>query len=69
MEALQGFADVVGHGDFNLVLLVVPINGKSTVLASRWFDGDGVILPECIKEVGGVVSGEEFDSKVIYREG
>ena len=66
LEALQVFADGVGHGDVDVVFWVVPIDGKSAVIAARWVDGDGVILPECIEEVGGVVGGEQFDSKVIY---
>ena len=65
LEALQGFADGVGYGDVDIVFRVVPIDGKSVVLASIWVDGDRVILPECIKEVGGVVGGKEFYFKVI----
>ena len=69
LEAIQGFADGVGHGDVDIVVRVVPIDGKSAVLATRWVDGDGLIIPECIEEVGVIIGGEEFDSKVIYREG
>ena len=69
LEAIQGFADGVWHGDADVVFWVVPIDGNSEVLADRWFDGDGVILPECIEEVGGVGGGKEFDSKFIYMEG
>ena len=69
LEALHGFADRVGHGDVDVVFWVVPINGQSAVLAARWVDGDGVMLSERIKEVGSVVSREELDAKVIYREG
>ena len=69
LEALQDFSDRVGHGDVDVVFWVVPINGESAVLAARWVDGDGVILPECIEEVGGVVSSEIFDYKGIYSKG
>ena len=69
LEVLQGFADKVGHGDVDVFFQVVPIDSKSTVIAARWFNGDGLILPECIDEVGGVVRVKEFDSKVIYSEG
>ena len=58
LEALKGFAEGFGHGDVNIVFRVVPIDGKSAVLAVRWVDRDGVILPECIKEMGGVVGGK-----------
>ena len=58
LEALQGFSDRVGHGDVDVVFRVVPIDGKSSVLASRWIDGEVVIIPECIKVVGVVVGGE-----------
>ena len=68
LEALQGFADGVGHGDVDVVFWVVPIDSKSAVLASIWVNSDGVILLECIEGVGGVVGGEEFDSKFIYSE-
>ena len=69
LDAVQGFADRVQHGDVDVVLQVVSIYGKSAVLAARWVGSDGLILPECIKEVGGVVRVKEFDSKVIYSEG
>ena len=35
LEALQGFADGVGHGDVNVISRVVPFNGKPAVLAAR----------------------------------
>ena len=44
LEVLQGFGDVVRHGDVDKVFLVVPICGQSAVLAARWVDGDGVVL-------------------------
>ena len=69
LEALQGFADRVEHGDVDIVFWVVPIDGQSAVLAAAWVDGDGVILSERINEVGGVVSGKEFDVKVVYSKG
>ena len=69
LEALQGFGDRVGNGDVNVVLWAVPINGQSKVLAARWVDGDGVILLECIYEVGGFVRGEEFYAKFVYSKG
>ena len=58
LEALQGFADRVGHGDIDVIAGVFPFDGQATVLAARWVDGDGVIIPERVKEVGGVVSGK-----------
>ena len=45
LEALQVFADGFGHGDVDVVFRVVPIDGKSAVLAARRVNGDGVILP------------------------
>ena len=58
LEALQGFSDGVGHRDFNVVFWVAPIEGKSAVLASSRVDSDGVIILECVEEVGGVVGGK-----------
>ena len=56
-------------GDADVIARVVPFDGKLTVFDARWFGGDVVILPECIKEVGGVVGGKELDSEVIYSKG
>ena len=69
LEALQVFVDVVGHGDVDVVLWVVPIYGQSEVLATKWVDSDGLMLLECINEVGGVGGGKEFDAKVVYIKG
>ena len=52
-----------------MIARVVPFDGKISVLATRWVDGDGVILPERVEEVGGVVGGKELDTKVVYSEG
>ena len=69
LEALQGFDDGVGHRDVDLFFWVVPIDGQSTVLSGRWFDGDQVMLAEHIEEVGGVVGGKKLDAKVVYSKG
>ena len=69
LEALQGFADRVGHGDVNIIDRVIPFDGKPAVFAARWVDSDGVILPEGIEEVGGVIGSKEFDSEVIDSKG
>ena len=66
---LQGFADRGGHGDVDVIARVVLFYGKPVVLAARWVDGDEVILPERVKEMGGVVGDEELDTKVIYGKG
>ena len=57
LEGIQGFADRVGIGDVDVVFWVVPIDGQFIVFAARWVDGDGVMLLECINDVGGVVGG------------
>ena len=69
LEAFQGFADGFGHGDGDVVLWVVPIDGQSSVLAARWVDGDVLMLLECIEEVVGIVSGKEFYAQVVYSKG
>ena len=69
LEALQGFVDRFGHGDVEVISRVVSFDGKTTLLASRWLDSDGVIIPERVEELGGVIGGEELDTKVIYSEG
>ena len=65
LEAFQGFADGVGHGDVDAIVRVIPIYVKSSVLAARRVDCDGVTLPDCVKDVGGVVGVEYFFSEVI----
>ena len=68
LEALQGFADRVGHGDVDVISGIVPFDGQATVLAAGWVYSDGVIFLERFEEVGGVVYGEELDTKVVYSE-
>ena len=69
LEALQGFADRVGHGDVDIIARVVPFDGKPAVFDTRWVNGDGLILPERVEEVGRIVGGKELDTEVIYRKG
>ena len=40
LEALQGFADSVGHEDVDVIYGVVPFDFQSTVLAARLVDVD-----------------------------
>ena len=44
LEALQGFADGVGHGDVDVIARVIIFDGKPTVIAARWVESDGIIL-------------------------
>ena len=69
LEALQGFADRVGHGDVEEFARVVTFDGKPVVLAVRCVDGDEVILLELDEEVRGIVCGKELNTKVIYSKG
>ena len=58
LEAIQVFSDGVGNGDVEVIVRVVPIDGKAVVLAAGRVNGDGLILPEGVEEVGGVVGGK-----------
>ena len=69
LESFQGFADRVGHGDVDVIARVIPFDGKPAGFASRWVDSDAVFSPESIEEVGGVLGGNKFDSKVINSKG
>ena len=69
LEALQGVSDRVGHGDDNVIALVIPFYGKPAVLAAIWVNSYGAILLEGVKEVGGIVGGKYFDAKVIESKG
>ena len=40
LEALQVFTDSVGHGDFDVIAGVIPVDCKAAVLTARWVDGD-----------------------------
>ena len=40
MEALQGFADSVGHEDVDVIYGVVPFDYQVAVISARWVDGD-----------------------------
>ena len=62
LEALWGFADRFGNGDIDVIDRVIPFDGKPAVLSAMWVESDGIILPERVKEVGGVIVGEELDT-------
>ena len=40
LEALQGFADRVGHGYVNVIAGLVTVDCQAAVLAARWVGGD-----------------------------
>ena len=69
LEALQGFADGVGHGDVNVIARVNPFDGETAVIDARWVNSDVVIISEGFEEVGGVVGIKLFDYEGINSEG
>ena len=66
LGAFKLFADVFGHGYFDVLFWIVPIDGQSVVSAAKQVNGYGVMLLEHIDQVGGVIGREELDSKVVY---
>jgi len=54
LEALEGVLDVSGHGDIAGALVVVPIDGETTVAAAGPVLAHLVLLFECRHEVLGV---------------
>ena len=49
LEALQVFADSVGHGDVDVISGVVPVDCQTAVLAARWVDGDQIFFRSALR--------------------
>ena len=69
LEALQGFADSVGHGDVDVIAGLVPVDCQTAVISARGVDGDQIFFSERVEEVGGVGCGEELDTEVVNSKG
>jgi hypothetical protein len=65
VEFCEGTLDVAGHGDVDVFLLIVPVDGEPAVLGTGPVDGGGVCVADGIDEVVYVGLVEVFDAEVI----
>jgi len=68
LEALEGVLNVSGHGDIAGALVIVPIDGETTVAASCPVLANLVLLFECQHEVLGIGLISVFDAEVIHNK-
>ena len=68
VQGFKSFLNILGHGDVNISVWVVPFEGKATIEGTGPVNGDGVVLLECIDEVLGIGFVDVFDAKVIDTE-
>ena len=66
LEFVEGFADVVWHGEGDCVVDVVPLQGDADVEFGFPIYSDFVFGLEGVQEVVGVLFGRVLYSKVIY---
>ena len=62
LKLLEGFLDVCGHGDVTNPLVVVPINGETTIEGSSPINGDIIELLERLDEMVRRVFADVLDT-------
>ena len=65
-EMLEKFRDVFGHGDVEILFLVVPIKHDSTVEGACPIFRDGVMLVYGVDQVVRIFFSNVLDTKIIY---
>ena len=68
VETGECVLNVVGHGDVDFPLLVVPIDGEANVPLSFPLVADGVFLLQGCHEVLGMFFADIFYTKIIHDE-
>ena len=59
------FGYVSWHGNFDMIIAVIPVNGQSIVFLSFRVNGYSVILFNGVKEMISVGIGKLFDTKIV----
>ena len=65
----MGFLDVCGHGDVTNHLVVVPINGETSIEGSSPVDGDSIELLERLGEMVRSVFDGLLDTEIDDHKG
>jgi hypothetical protein len=68
LQSFQGRGDIAGHRDVHKFFVVVPFNGKATVILAFPIDCNFVVRAEGLEKVIGIVGRKGFDTKVIDTE-
>ena len=55
LKLVEGFLDVCGHGYVTNTLVVVPINGETTIEGSSQVEGDSIEILERLDEMAHLV--------------
>ena len=61
--------DVDRHGDADITLGVVPVQGESAVKVTGPIRGDFVVIIERINKVVRIFFGEIFDAEIVNAQG
>jgi hypothetical protein len=69
LELVQHGRDVMGHGNVDVFLFVIPGNGETAEQSARPVFGDGVELAECAEEVHGVLFADILDAEIVHDKG
>ena len=67
-EALEGTLDVTGNGNVDSVVVIIPINGETTIAVSGPVLADDVQFLESVDEMVGVGFVGEHDAEVVNDE-
>ena len=69
LKTVQHGGDVMRHGDFDIPLGVIPVDGESTVEFAIPVFCDGVQVAQSSEEVQGMFFAFVFDAEVVDDEG
>ena len=65
IEPFYEVGNVIGHGDIDILVVVMPLEVEATEVAASPVDGGDIFVLEGIEEVQSVCLCEVFDCKVI----
>ena len=69
IEALEGFRDVVEHGDVDAAVVVVPVQIEAEVALAGLVARNGVVFLEDEFEMVGVLPPHILDAEIIHAKG
>jgi hypothetical protein len=65
LESGKSAGDIVGHGDVNIIFVVVPFNNETAVVLSGPVNRNLVVGTQGIEQMIGIRLREIFDAKIV----
>ena len=65
LEFIQSFCNIAWHGDINVIVYIVPFEGRITINRTNRISSDSIKFTKCVDKMVSMVCSYGFDAKII----